>query len=190
MSHLSLRSPCRGVDSVSSLLGALPPLLPSLPSSIMSCHNPKSPCSAGKTTPGAATEPASPVRSCSQAPLSTTLPSSQATLIADLPRPSWLLVPAGGIPMRPPRTTDAAGLSPVVLPLVGCSPVLLGGSRSAGRQRLFASRPLAAVAPAAPRSQIFSHDSKSPCSAGKATSGAAAEFLCAAGTTAPTGRPV
>jgi hypothetical protein len=61
----------------------------------------------------------------------------------------------------------------------GCSSVA-GGSRSAGRQRLFASCPCPLLPPAPLLPSLLSrmsyHDSKSPCSAGKATHGAAAEL--------------
>jgi hypothetical protein len=50
-----------------------------------------------------------------ESPASTTLPTSQAALVADLLRPKWLPVPARGIATRPRLPTDAAGLAPVGL---------------------------------------------------------------------------
>jgi hypothetical protein len=59
---------------------------------------------------------------------------------------------------------------------VGCSSGVLCGSRSAGRQCLFASALYPASAPVALHSRILCRDSKFPCSARKVTSGAAAEL--------------
>ena len=103
-----------------------------------------------------------------ESPASTTLPSSEAALVADLLRP-------GSLRVQPEQLTQSDSHQ-LDFSLVGSSPVVLGLSlrRSAAPLRFFCF-PSPALAPAAPDSQILSHDSKSPCSAGKATHGAAAE---------------
>jgi hypothetical protein len=107
-------------------------------------------------------------------------PSPQPALTADLLRPVWLPVPARGTSARPTQAADAAGLSPV-----GLQPCRLLTRRSLvcpavhilPRSFLSTSPHFCAPAhaPAELRSKTLSHDSKSPCSAGKATYGAAAE---------------
>jgi hypothetical protein len=129
-------------------------------------HDSKSPCSAGKATHGAAAEPVFFLPSCTRIRC-----LNQAPIIPGTPhgRPG-----SSRIPTRRTRTTDAAGLSPAGLQPRGVSSVAPRGSPS-----LRLAAPLCFCSPRCcfprPRSQTLSHDSKSPCSAGKATYGAAAE---------------
>jgi hypothetical protein len=73
---------------------------------------------------------------------STTIPTCQAALVADLLRPGWLSLPRCHVIPLPLRATAAAGLSPAGLQpcrLLIWRSVRL--SRLAGQQRLFASGP-------------------------------------------------
>lgn len=76
----------------------------------------------------------------------------------------------GGLHYGPART----GLRNRRIRRLSTSLSLLPGGRHS-KASIFASAPYLASAPAEPLSQIVRHDSKSPCSAGKATHRAAAE---------------
>jgi hypothetical protein len=93
--------------------------------------------------------------------------------MADLLHPEWLCLPGCGIATRPTRAIDAAGLPPA-----GLQPCRLLTRQLSPRRPTASLRflpPYPAPAPAEPCSQTLSHDSKTQCSAGKVTPGAAAE---------------
>jgi hypothetical protein len=106
-------------------------------------------------------------------PASTTLGSSQTALMADLLRPGWLRILAFAISTRPLPTTDAAGPAPAGLQL--CRLFIRRPRRLSLRQLPPSLRflPPAPLLLSLPHSQISCHDSKSPCSVGEATPGAA-----------------
>jgi hypothetical protein len=136
------------------------------PRSQTPCNDSKSPCSAGKATHGAAAE------RCFLTP------SRRIPILAPAPA-----IPGGPhgrltssrIPTRPPQIADPAGLSPGGLQpcrLLTHRPGWLSLRRPPASLRFL---PPAPPSLPHPYSQTLSHDSKSPCSVGKATPRAAAE---------------
>jgi len=154
------------------------------------CHDSNAPCSAGKATPGAAAEPVLLSVSPTALPLvAAVLHRHPAAPVRFCPPCPTLVLPEPLFSSRQslfqypmfrresdPRSGCGTGLLPSVAPLPASAvaPSLLAAS-TVGHYYPCASAPCPALFSLNLRSQIVFHDSKTSCSAGEATHGAAAE---------------